>query len=128
MYEVLSTSNITVNKWVLSGHSTGGLVAITLAAEMKPGITKLVVCEVGVASKFAKQSFDSIQALVINGSKDKLVNGRSKKQKEAFQNTLPHSTRYVTIEGENHASFRHYGPQMMDGTRTITLDKQQDIF
>mmetsp|Transcript_1335 Transcript_1335/g.1670 ORF Transcript_1335/g.1670 Transcript_1335/m.1670 type:complete len:482 (+) Transcript_1335:145-1590(+) len=129
MYEVLSTSDITVDEWVLSGHSAGGMVAITLAAEMKPGITKLVLCGIGT-NEFGEQSFrnDSIQALVINGSEDKLVNGRSEKQKEAFQNTLPPSTTYVTIEGGNHAGFGHYGPQMMDGTRTITLDEQQDIF
>lgn len=129
MYEVLSTSDITVDEWVISGHSAGAMVAMTLAAEMKPGITKMLLCGVG-SNEFGELSFrnDRIQALVINGSEDNLVNGLSEKQKTAFRDTFPPSTSFVTIEGGNHSGFGHYGPQSMDGTRTITLDEQQDIF
>eukprot|EP00957_Ditylum_brightwellii_P074923 5694095-Ditylum_brightwellii.AAC.1 len=55
MYKVLSMSGIIVVRWVLSGHSAGGLVAVTLATEIKPGITKLVLCGVSRASKYGEQ-------------------------------------------------------------------------
>eukprot|EP00536_Pseudo-nitzschia_multiseries_P012743 jgi/Psemu1/309370/fgenesh1_kg.504_\ len=32
------------------------------------------------------------------------------------------------IEGGNHAGFGHYGPQDLDGVRSITLEQQQAIF
>eukprot|EP00957_Ditylum_brightwellii_P174073 13254256-Ditylum_brightwellii.AAC.1 len=59
IYKVLSMSDIPVDEWVLSGHSVGGLGAITLAAKMKPGFTKLDMYGIGTTSKLAKQSFDS---------------------------------------------------------------------
>ena len=38
---------------------------------------------------------------------------------------LPGSTKWVRIEGGNHAQFGHYGYQLFDGRATITRDAQQ---
>jgi hypothetical protein len=38
---------------------------------------------------------------------------------------LPAATRWVAIEGGNHAQFGWYGPQSGDGTATISREEQQ---
>ena len=137
---IVSESEATVDEWVLSGHSYGAFMAIYVASEMKPGVSRLVFC--GLREKWLddiSSRSNPPQVLLINGSEDKLVNKPSKKQKEAFRNSYPPvftssskgskgSTTHITIEGGNHAGFGHYGPQGMDGIRTITLAEQQEIF
>ena len=49
----------------------------------------------------------------------------SVKEKEAFENQLPEDTKFVSVEGGNHAQFAHYGPQSMDGEATISMEEQQ---
>ena len=141
MHEILSMSNVATNidEWVLAGHSAGAFTAVKLAFEMKPDISKLVLCGIGCnyLDKDKTLRDASVQALVINGSEDNIVNRLSEKDRESFRNSLPPTSRegkgkgkttHTTIEGGNHAGFGHYGPQNRDGIRTIALEEQQRIF
>jgi len=138
MYDVLSMSDVIVDEWVLAGHSAGAKTAINLVTEMKPDISKLLLFGVGgnELSNGKTLRDTSVQALVINGSEDNLVNGISEKERETFRMSLPPTdisgskgkTTFITIEGGNHAGFGHYGPQKLDGIRTIPLEEQQRIF
>ncbi|MCX7670372.1 MAG: alpha/beta hydrolase, partial [Anaerolineae bacterium] len=44
---------------------------------------------------------------------------------EASKPLLPPTTRYVVIEGGNHAGFGRYGAQSGDGQATIAADVQE---
>jgi pimeloyl-ACP methyl ester carboxylesterase len=130
-------TDINVDEWVLAGHSTGAAAAWKLTSQMKPGISKLVMCGIGSRkrSDYVDLSGASVDVMVINGSNDKLVYAYSKKNRQEFRALLPPEsggkgqTSYVIIEGGNHAGFAHYGPESaMDGIRTITLEQQQHIF
>lgn len=137
MYEVLSISDVNVDEWILAGHSAGAAVAMSLAAEMKPGVSKLILCGIGSDHMRIKTLRDAaIDVLVMHGSNDGLVNSCTEQEKQHFRSVLPPETKggkgkteYITIDGGNHAGFGHYGPQSYprsDGERTITLDQQQD--
>jgi hypothetical protein len=139
MYEVLSVGDVNVEEWVLSGHSGGAAIAMNLADEMKPGISKLVLCGIGCNHMGIKTLREAaIDVLVMNGSNDAIVKHCSEEEQQEFRNVLPPTssggkgkTEYVTIDGGNHAGFGHYGPQTyprLDGERAITLDEQQNAF
>jgi len=137
MHDIGFMGNVIVDEWVLAGHSAGAMTAMNLATQMKR-ITKVVLCGVGMNMMGNGKSLrdTSVQVLVVNGSEDSIVNGVSKKQKEALLNFLPPTnsnsskgkTTYITIEGGNHDGFGHYGPQKAGGIRTIPLEEQQRIF
>eukprot|EP00980_Cylindrotheca_fusiformis_P031663 scaffold26766_cov166-Cylindrotheca_fusiformis.AAC.2 len=139
MYEILA-ERIEVEEWILAGHSmVGGPVALKLATEMKPGISKLVLFGIKSAPKGIPTLRDaSIDVLVLNGSKDAIVNQcTSETEWEHFQSVLPPTsggkgkTEYVVMEGANHSGFGHYGPPKypkLDGERTITMEEQQNMF
>mmetsp|Transcript_9129 Transcript_9129/g.19144 ORF Transcript_9129/g.19144 Transcript_9129/m.19144 type:complete len:362 (+) Transcript_9129:99-1184(+) len=139
MHEILSLSDDTVDEWVLAGHSMGALLAMNLLVlGMVPGISKLILCGIGSNAIRGDGTLRdaSIQALVLNGTKDNYLTRKTEEERNTLRDALPPTsgnsnkgkTTYVTIEGGNHAGFGHYGPQKRDGTRTIPLEEQQRIF
>uniref|UniRef100_A0A7S4IVL5 Arf-GAP domain-containing protein n=1 Tax=Odontella aurita TaxID=265563 RepID=A0A7S4IVL5_9STRA len=129
-------------EWAVGGHSAGAGAAHNLALGMKPGVTKLIKWGCGGADGHVGTLHDDstspVDCLVINGSEDGVVNftkkAKGKRGYRDFLNLMPPEnggtsgrTTYVEIKGGNHSGFAHYGPQTMDGTRTITLDEQQKI-
>lgn len=46
---------------------------------------------------------------------------------EASKKLLPSGTRWVRVEGGNHAQFGSYGPQPGDGKATISRESQQKV-
>jgi pimeloyl-ACP methyl ester carboxylesterase len=58
----------------------------------------------------------------IYGTNDGLA---SRFEVDASRALLPAGTRYVPIEGGNHAQMGWYGPQPGDGTATISREEQQ---
>mmetsp|Transcript_38267 Transcript_38267/g.92585 ORF Transcript_38267/g.92585 Transcript_38267/m.92585 type:complete len:465 (+) Transcript_38267:137-1531(+) len=146
MYEVLTLGlDISVDEWSLAGHSAGATMALVLASKMAPGIGKLIMCGIARDSFGVSPNFKTspTQVLIMNGSEDPFVQGKTKEQWQEFQNLLPPvkeekdakaakgGSEYVTIEGGNHSGFAHYGPQTYprpDGVRKITMEEQQDAF
>lgn len=112
-----------VRAWALAGHSLGGVAASLFAKkheDIVKGIIYLGSYPPGVGS-LAGTSVKALSLVATNdmlATKDKIDNARSR---------LPESTRYVEIQGGNHAQFGDYGPQRGDGAADITPSRQQSI-
>ena len=109
--------------WALAGHSRGAALAGQLALRPDLKIKRLILIgtshpkaaawdlaqsELAVTKIYA--THDGLAAV-----DEVLANGRY----------LPPSTRWVRIEGGNHAQFGWYGPQIGDGRATISRADQQ---
>jgi hypothetical protein len=111
-----------IERWVIGGHSLGGAMAaqyadghpdvidgLVLWGAYPPDGTDLSDADLAVTSVYASEDGLSTVAEV-----------------EASAARLPTDTRFVRIEGGNHAGFGWYGPQNGDGEATISREEQQD--
>ncbi len=106
-----------VDRWFVGGHSLGGVRACL----MTPGadVEGLVL----FGSYCANDLSDSgLTVLSIAGENDGLSTPATIEQNAGM---LPAETRFVTIEGANHASFGDYGAQSGDGPRSITSEQMR---
>lgn len=106
-----------IRHWVVGGHSLGGVAAAAYASRHE--VDGLVLW----AAYPSNDSLKNSQAKVISiyGTQD--ISGV-----RAFENShalLPADTRYVAIQGGNHAQFGDYGVQPGDKEATITRAEQQ---
>ena len=107
-----------VTRWVVGGHSLGGLVAATdaetFAGAPRDRVVGLLFFASYPASNIAQLK---VSVLSISGSND----GLSTPAKiVAAKPTLPADTRYLVVKGGVHAFFGDYGPQDGDGKPTIS--------
>lgn len=112
-----------IKKWVIGGHSLGGVMAVSYANKHRNEISGIILW-----ASYPDDSDDlsnsSIPVLVIYASKD----GLSTVQKiDESKHLLPKNTEYVEIVGGNHAQFGWYGDQDGDNPATITRIDQQNI-
>ncbi|MBT4408301.1 MAG: hypothetical protein HOK84_09365 [Bacteroidetes bacterium] len=125
-----------VKRWVLAGHSLGGVSACRLVHEYPSFFFGLALL-----AAYPQESSDinwwSQTVLSIRGEHDALV---SEDELDSNANFLPPAikintleefpmnqdskTVYYTIPGGNHAYFGQYGDQKGDGEATITREKQ----
>jgi hypothetical protein len=107
-----------IEYWVVGGHSLGG-VASALFAKDNPEIDGLIFW----ASYPADDSFKNsdIKVVSIYGTKDMAGVEKFKETKSL----LPQDTKFVVIDGGNHAQFGDYGPQPGDNPATISRAEQQ---
>jgi len=107
-----------IEHWVVGGHSLGG-VASALFAEENPEIDGLLLW----ASYPADDSFKNsdIKVVSIYGTND--MEGMEKF--EATKKLLPQETKFIVIDGGNHAKFGDYGSQPGDNPATISRSEQQ---
>lgn len=107
-------------RWVVGGHSLGGVVASSYAGAGHPGVAGLLLWASFPASSIAGAT--ALQVTSISGTQD----GLSTPAKiDAARPLLPPATEYVVIEGANHADFGDYGPQSGDGVATIERAEAQ---
>jgi len=104
--------------WLLSGHSMGGLIASSYAAEHADTVDGVVL----LAAYPTKKLSDSLKLLSVYGTEDSVLE----------QDVYLHAKQYFPtdftekiIDGGNHAGFGNYGPQKGDGKATITAQDQQ---
>lgn len=101
-----------VERWLVGGHSLGGVRACQLAEGSE--VAGLVLFASYCANDLSATRLD---VLSIAGSEDLL----STPQKIAdAAHLLPAATNFVTVEGLNHAGFGDYGAQPGDGESTLT--------
>jgi hypothetical protein len=107
-----------VRRWAIGGHSLGG-VAAAMFVQGHPDLAQALVFW---ASYPPDSMTDSrVGTLSIYGTKDGSVD-----QLAASRNLVPPSTRWVVIQGGNHAQFGYYyGIQSGDGIATISREEQQ---
>lgn len=104
--------------WYIGGHSLGGAMAASYAAENSTQLTGVVL----LAAYPIKKLDESLSVTVLYGSEDGVLNREKLTEGEAY---LPQDTVIEIIAGGNHAQFGNYGIQKGDGNATITAGEQQ---
>ncbi len=103
-------NNPDVATWTIGGHSLGGVMAAQYAARNLDTIDGLVLlASYPQSSSGLSQSGLRVSSLV--GTQDTVVNREAWK---AARRLLPEDTRFLELEGGNHAQFGDYGPQPGD--------------
>jgi len=113
----------TTKQYILAGHSQGAKMAGQFVYENPSLIDRLILLAT-THPRDIDLSAIRIPVMKIYGLKDGVADAR---QVIANKSKLPATTRYVSIEGANHAQFGYYGPQLGDDKADITLEVQQNI-
>jgi hypothetical protein len=110
-------------EYILAGHSQGAKMAAQFVYENPSLFDKLILIATTHPRDIDLSKLD-IPVMKISGSRDgvagmeDILNNKSK---------LPPATKYVVIEGANHAQFGYYGFQLGDNKATIGRAKQQQV-
>jgi Alpha/beta hydrolase family len=118
--------NPSIKTWAIAGHSLGGASACLYTKNSsKVGISKIRALIFWAA--YCDKSFDlskrtDVQVTSISGSLDGLATPAKLESTKVF---APSSTKYVVINGGNHAQFGNYGVQSGDNPATIRREDQQ---
>jgi hypothetical protein len=110
--------NTEIRSWYISGHSLGGAMASSYAAENNAKLAGIIFMGAYPAYDISQTS---LKQLSIIGSEDLVLNGENYEAAKPF---APEGSVYQIIEGGNHGYFGDYGEQAGDGTATITREEQ----
>jgi len=112
-----------IKQWAIGGHSLGGTMAASFAADHPGAVNKLILWAAYPASSSSLANRDDLLVTTIYGTNDGLA---TVADIEAARPDLPPTTTYVPLEGGNHAQFGWYGPQTGDNTASISRAVQQE--
>ncbi len=108
-----------IKHWAVGGHSLGGVASALFAKDHLSQLDGIIFWASYPADDSLKNS--DLKILSIYGTND--MAGMDKfKETSAL---LPSSTKYVVIDGGNHAQFGDYGAQPGDNAATISRADQQ---
>lgn len=107
-----------VEIWYLGGHSLGGSMAASYAADNADTFDGLVLL---AAYSTADLTETGLEVLSLYGSEDRVLNLEKYGQ---YHPNLPEDTAELVIPGGNHAQFGSYGPQAGDGEATVSREEQ----
>jgi pimeloyl-ACP methyl ester carboxylesterase len=110
-----------IGGWAAGGHSLGGAMAARFAYQNPETVQGLMLWAAYPAST-DDLSIRPLAVTSIYATNDGLA---TEDKIAASRPLLPGTTRWVAIEGGNHAQFGWYGPQSGDGTATISREEQQ---
>lgn len=114
--------NSEISKWVIGGHSLGGVMAIDYA-EKNSNIAGIVLL-----ASYAQEGRDftnkDIKVLSLWGDNDKVADLNKVKN---CKNIMPANSEFKEIKGGNHGGFGDYGHQKGDGEATITNEEQMHV-
>ncbi len=113
--------NPSITNWAIAGHSLGGASAC-LYANTSSKVKALIFWAAYCDKSFDLSSRTDVQVTSISGSLDGLATSEKVESTKVF---APSSTKYVVINGGNHAQFGNYGVQSGDNPATISLEDQQ---
>ena len=109
-----------IENWYVGGHSLGGSMAASYAAEHADELEGLLLLAAYSTEDLTGSGLD---VLSIYGSEDGVLN--MDKYNEYRPNLPEETTTEVIIEGGNHAGFGDYGPQDGDGEASLSGEEQQ---
>lgn len=110
-----------IEAWYLAGHSLGGAMAASYAADHADDYEGLFL----MAAYSTQDLTDSrLEVVSLYGSEDLVLN---MEKYEEYRANLPENTLEYVLEGGCHAYFGSYGPQDGDGIPTITNEEQIQI-
>lgn len=107
-----------IQQWYIGGHSLGGSMAASYAAEHSEDFEGLVLLASYSTADLKESGLDVIS---IFGSEDHVLN---RMKYEEYTSNLPLDYQEFVIQGGCHAYFGSYGPQEGDGTPTISSEAQ----
>ena len=107
-----------IESWYIGGHSLGGSMAASYAAEHTEDFDGLVLLG---AYSTADLSGSGLEVLCVYGSEDGVMN---REKYETYRENLPTCFTELVIDGGCHAYFGMYGPQDGDGTPAVTNEEQ----
>jgi len=115
-------SHSEVEKWILVGHSLGGMPASRIAAAKPDRV-------IGVALLATYASVDlsglDISAIRITAENDGIMNND---RMDGFKNHLPEDSATIMIRGANHQGFAAYNSlSNRDGKATISWQEQNEL-
>jgi hypothetical protein len=110
-----------ISNWAIGGHSLGGSMAASFAADPMNGVEGLVLW---ASYPTSNTDLSGLQVSVasIFGSEDGLV---SAEEIETSVSLLPTTTVWIKINGGNHGQFGWYGDQRGDNPAMISREEQQ---
>ena len=109
-----------VQKWIVAGHSLGGVAAGTFASEHTESVDAIALL---ASYSTADLSGSDIRTLLTVGSNDEVLNWDAYEQ---ARSNLPADATELVVEGGNHAYFGDYGAQAGDGEADISRESQQE--
>ncbi|MFW5714707.1 MAG: alpha/beta hydrolase [Brevefilum sp.] len=111
-----------ITTWAVGGHSLGGAMAAEYVKNPPSSVEGLILWAAYPADNNDLSGTD-LEVLSIYASNDEVA---SLEEIQDSKTRLPEDTRFVEIEGGNHAGFGWYGPQNGDGILEISKISQQD--
>jgi dienelactone hydrolase len=112
-----------VTHWAIGGHSLGGAMAARFAHQHPSAVGGLVLWAAYPAESNDLADRD-LAVASIYGTLDGLATVEKVHRSRPL---LPLDTRWVAIDGGNHAQFGWYGPQRGDNPATISRGTQQQM-
>ena len=110
-----------VDRWYIGGHSLGGAMAASYAADHPEEFDGLVLLG---AYSTADLTGTQLDVLSLYGTRDGVLDFEKYGQ---YRSNLPEETVEAVLDGGCHACFGSYGPQEGDGTHTISAEEQIDL-
>lgn len=117
--EAIMAQENEVEEWYLAGHSLGGVMASSFAADQSDVVAGLIFLASYPSGDLNDAPFP---VLSIYGSEDEVLNRESY---DEAQGKLPDDYTEIVLDGGNHGQFGDYGPQEGDGTAAISAVQQQ---
>ena len=117
--EAIMAQGNEVEEWYLAGHSLGGVMASSFAADQSDEVAGLIFLASYPSGDLNDAPFP---VLSIYGSEDEVLNRESY---DEAQGKLPDDYTEIVLDGGNHGQFGDYGLQEGDGTATISALQQQ---
>ena len=108
-------------RWVIGGHSRGGMIATRFAAG-NPERTAGLALVATTHPRELNLSWMTVPVLKVYGSHDGMA---TPEEVRRYAANLPDHTTFVEIEGGNHRNFGYYRFQLMDGRAGIAREAQQ---
>jgi pimeloyl-ACP methyl ester carboxylesterase len=108
-----------VERWVVVGHSLGGAMAARLVDR---GVVEGLVLWAAYPEGSLDLAGSGAEVASVYGTNDAIA---TPVEVLAAAPRLPETTRFVSVEGGNHAQFGWYGDQRGDGVATVSRQVQQ---
>ena len=108
-------------RWVLAGHSRGGVITTNMAATVPPMLAGIILIGTSHPRDVSLTAL-RLPVTKIIGTRDGLA---SLEEVEGNAHLLPAGTRWVRIDGGNHSQFGWYGFQPGDRRATIPASEQR---
>lgn len=110
-----------IEKWYIAGHSLGGSMAASYAADNTMELDGLILLAAYSTENLRETGLD---VLSVYGTEDHVLN---EEKYEEYRINLPEQFTETILDGGCHAYFGDYGEQEGDGEASITREEQQKI-